>query len=49
MHVVAPAPPVTAVPEQLAKVGEAWLNVGSVPGPGEPRHSENSIAVVRLS
>ncbi len=49
MHVVAPAPPATAVPEQLANVGEAWLNVGSVAGPGEPRQSENSIAVLRVS
>ncbi len=49
MHEVVPAPPVTAVPEQLANVGEAWLNVGSVAGPGEPRHSENSIAELRLS
>jgi len=49
MHVVAPAPPETDVPEQLANVGEAWLKVGSVEGPGEPRHSENSIAELRLS
>ena len=49
MHVVAPAPPETDVPEQLANVGEAWLKVGSVEVPGEPRHSENSIAWLRLS
>ena len=49
MHVVAPAPPETAPPEQLASVGEARPNVGSVEGPGEPRHSENSIAELRLS
>ena len=49
MHVVAPAPPDTDPPEQLANVGEAWLKDGSVDGPGEPRHSENSIAELRLS
>ena len=49
MHVVAPAPPVTAAPEQLAKVGEAWLNVGSVAGPGVTRQLENSIAELSLS
>jgi len=49
MHDVELAPPATVVPEQFAKVGEAWLNVGSVAGPGEARHSENSAAVLRLS
>ena len=49
MHVVAPVPPETAVPVQLANVGEAWLNDGSVAGPGEERHVENSIAELRLS
>jgi hypothetical protein len=49
MHVVAPGPPVTVVPEQLANVGEAWLNWGSVEGPGEERHVENSVAELKLS
>ena len=50
MHAVAPAPPETVEPEQVANVGEALPKAGSgAVVLGEARHAKNSIAELRLS